>query len=286
MHIEEIGKSVAFQLKNIAYSRFSHDSAYKNIISPFSRLYLITEGKGNLVFNGATTLLEPNYMYLIPGFTPCSYFFEKNLAHIYIHFSIEMPSGLNIYSLFRVLSKISAGIEDPALFKKCLELNPGHELPHHDPRVYQSKPWINKDVSYPSFANYLETTAIIAQLFSRFVREELSGNINKISNNNFQNVLNFVQKNLTQEILVSELAEIFFTSKDHFSRVFKSITGMPPSEYITKKRLEKAKLLLLTTDYPLSKIIQETGFKTTAYFCRMFKKHTSFTPEEFRKNRG
>jgi hypothetical protein len=173
MHIEEIGKSVNFHLKNIAFSRFGHDSAYNNIISPFSRLYLVTEGNGYLVFNGGTTLLEPNHIYLIPGFIPCSYFFEKNLAHIYIHFSMEMPSGLNIYSLFRMLSKIEAKTDDPVLFKKCLELNPGHELPHHDPRVYQSKPWINKDVTYPSLAHYLETTAIIAQLFSRFVREEL-----------------------------------------------------------------------------------------------------------------
>jgi AraC-like DNA-binding protein len=199
---------------------------------------------------------------------------------------MEMPSGLNIYSLFRMLSKIEAKTDDPVLFKKCLELNPGHELPHHDPRVYQSKPWINKDVTYPSLAHYLETTAIIAQLFSRFVREELSGNINKIANPHFQHVLKFIQEYIAKEIFVSELAKMSFTSKDHFSRVFKSITGMPPSEYIIKKRLEKAKLLLLTTNYPLSEIIQQTGFKTTPYFCRMFKKYTSFTPEQFRKNRG
>ncbi len=286
MHIEEIGKSVSFHLKNIAFSRFNHNSAYKNIISPFSRLYLITEGNGNLVFDGTTTILEPDHMYLVPGFTPCSYFFGKNLAHIYIHFGMEMPSGLSIYSLFRVLSKIKAGTDDPVLFQKCLALNPGYELPHHDPKVYQSKPWINKEISYPSLAHYLETTAVIAQLFSRFVKEELSVNIGKIANHNFQNVLNFIQKNMAQEISVSELAEMSFTSKDHFARVFKSITGMPPSEYIIRKRLEKAKLLLLTTNYRLTEIIQHTGFKTSSYFCRVFKKYTLFTPEEFRKNRG
>jgi hypothetical protein len=64
MHIEEIGKSVNFHLKNIAFSRFGHDSAYNNIISPFSRLYLVTEGNGYLVFNGGTTQLEPNHIYL------------------------------------------------------------------------------------------------------------------------------------------------------------------------------------------------------------------------------
>ena len=286
MHIEKIGKSVSFHLKNIAFSRFKDDSKYNNVISPFSRMYIITEGNGYLVFDGSKTNLEPNHLYLIPSFTPCSYFFGENLAHIYIHFSMEMPSGLNIYNLFRVSSLMKAGTEDLTLFQKCLELNPGYKLPHHDPKVYQSKPWINKEITYSSLSHYLETTGIMAQLFSRFVKEELSGNISKIANRNFQNVLKFIQKNIAQEISVRELAEMSFTSKDHFSRIFKSITGMPPSEYIIRKRLEKAKLLLLTTNYPLTEIIEHTGFKTTAYFCRMFKKNTSFTAEEFRRKRG
>lgn len=286
MHFEEIGKSVSFHLKNIALLRFKLDSAYNNIISPFSRLYLITEGDGYLFFDGVKTILEPNHLYLIPEFTPCSYFFGKNLTHIYIHFRLEMPSGLSIYNLFRVLTKIQASNNDIVLFEKCLELNPGYELPHHDPKVYQSKPWMNKEISYNSLAHYLETTAIIVQLFSRFVLEERSVNIGQIGNQNFQNVLKFIQENIAQEIPVSKLAELSFTSKDHFSRIFKSITGMPPSEFIIRKRLEKAKLLLLTTNDSLSEIIVQTGFRTTAYFCRMFKKYTSLTPEHFRKNRG
>ena len=109
--------------------------------------------------------------------------------------------------------------------------------------------------------------------------------MSKIANQNFQKVLRFIQKNLDQETSVSQLAEMSFISKDHFSRVFRSISGMPPSEYIIRKRLEKAKLLLLTTNCPLTEIIQYTGFKSTPNFCRMFKKYTSFTPEEFRKSR-
>ncbi|MFW5773490.1 MAG: helix-turn-helix transcriptional regulator [Tangfeifania sp.] len=286
MHIKEIGESVNFNLKNIAFSRFDRDSTYNDVISPFSRLYLITEGNGYLFFEGTKISLEADHLYLIPSFTPCSYFFCENLAHIYIHFSMEMPSGLNIYNLFRVLPKIKAGPDEPDLFKKCLELNPGYKLPHHDPKVYQSKPWISKDIDYRSLSHYLETTAIITQLFSRFIKEELSGDMSKIANRNFQKVLRYIQKNLAQEISVNQLAEMTFTSKDHFSRVFKSITGMPPSEYIIRKRLEKAKLLLLTTNLSLTGIIQHTGFKSTPYFCRMFKKYTSFTPEEFRKSRG
>jgi AraC family transcriptional regulator len=286
MQTVEIGKSISFNLKNIAYLRFKQNSEYNNVISPFTRLYFISEGNGYLIFDGSKIKLEPNYLYLIPSYTPCSYFFGSNLAHIYIHFSIEMPSGLNMYNLFRVLPRIKSNPGDLALFQKCLQLNPGYELPHHDPKVYQSKPWINKEISFGSLAHYLETTAIISQLFSRFVKEELPGNISKIANQHFRKILKHIQQNIAQEISINELAEMFCTSRDHFSRVFKSITGMPPNEYIVRKRLEKAKLLLLTTNYSLSEIIQHTGFKTTAYFCRVFKKYTTYTPLEFRMQRG
>ena len=48
MHTEKVGQSINFHLKNISFLRFSSDSRYDNIISPFTRLYLITEGHGHL----------------------------------------------------------------------------------------------------------------------------------------------------------------------------------------------------------------------------------------------
>jgi len=286
MHIEEFGKSITFQLKNIAFSRFSHDSTYDNIISPFTRMYLITEGNGYIVFDGIKTELSPDHIYLISSYTPCSYFFGKSLAHYYIHCSMQLSSGLNIYNLFSVKHKIKAIKDDYILFQKCLDLNPGYELPHHDPKVYQSKPWIHKEIHYPSLSHYLETKAVLMQLFSRYVGDEKTDQINKLGHRIFQDILHYVQENITQDIPVTRLAEMACSSKDHFTRTFKSITGMPPSEYIILKRLEKAKLLLLTTEASLSEIISMSGFHSTAYFCRIFKKYTAFTPLQFRKNRG
>lgn len=286
MYIEEIGKTISFHLKNIAFFRFDRQSEYCNVISPFSRLYMIADGQGYLILDGLKITLEPNHIYLIPSFTPCSYIFGEQLAHIYIHFSMGMPSGLNIFHLFKVLQKTKADGDDLVLFQKCLDLNPGYALPHHDPRVYQSKPWINREILYSSLSHYLDTAAIIAQLFSRFIKEENTSNISNIANKDYRKVLEFIQINLQHEISIHQLAEMAYASRDHFSRVFKSITGMPPSEYIIRKRLEKAKMLLLTTNESLSGIVAQTGFRTTAYFCRIFKKYTSFTPGEFRRSRG
>ena len=286
MHTEEIGKSICFHLINIAFLRFSSKSKYTNIISPFTRLYLVTEGSGYLVLEGNMIKLEKGYIYLIPSYMPCTYFFEENLAHYYIHFSMEIPSFPNIYSLYSIKNKVKATDLDKILINRCVELNPGFELPHHDPKIYQNKPWINKKLSFDSIGHYLETTGIIKQLISRFTGQELTNQIGNLSDHNLQHVLTYIRKNLTNDLSVSELADIACISRDHFTRTFKSITGMPPSEFIIQKRIEKAKMFLLTTNDSLTEIISQTGFKTTAYFCRIFKKYTSYTPLEFRMKRG
>ncbi|MFV0592204.1 MAG: helix-turn-helix domain-containing protein [Draconibacterium sp.] len=285
MHLEKIGQSINFQLKNIAFLEFGKDSRYDNVVSPFTRLYLITKGEGHLILESEKFELSEGFMYLIPSFTPCSYSFQKGLSHFYIHFSMEMPSGLTPYNLYSILKQVKATTFDKVLFQRCVDQNPGYELPHHDPNIYQSKPWINKQMKYNSMGHYLETGGIIRQLFSRFIRQELHTDVSKLTNHNMLVILKHIQENISGEIPLIKLAEIACLSKDHFTRLFKLITGLPPSEFIILKRIEKAKLILLTTDCPLDEIIPQTGFKTSAYFCRIFKKYTSYTPMEFRKNR-
>ncbi|MFV0378769.1 MAG: helix-turn-helix domain-containing protein [Mangrovibacterium sp.] len=286
MNTEKIGQSIFFYLKNVSFLRFSADSEYNNIISPFTRIYVVTEGEGQLILKNEKIGLTGGFMYLIPSFTSCSYHFNKNLAHFYIHFSMEIPSGLTPYHLYSVSSQVQATALDTTLFQRCIELNPGYELPHHNPLVYQKEPWINRSLNYNSMSHFLETEGIMKLLFSRFVGRELTNDMGKLSSHNIQSILKYIQENMEQEIEVNRLAEMTCISKDHFTRVFKSVTGVPPSEFIILKRIEKAKLLLLTTDNSLGEICSQTGFNTTAYFCRLFKKYTNLTPVGYRKHRG
>lgn len=286
MDSNRISQPLKFNLKNVAFLRFFKDEKYDNIISPFTRVYYIQEGHGYLLIGGERVNLEPECLYLIPSFTPCTYLFHANLAHYYIHFSIALSSGLDIYNLYSVCNKIKAYPVDKILFKRCVELNPDLELPHHDPAVYQKKPWVNREIVYISPAHYLETLGILSQLFSRFLgSSSLAGN-EKVAYHTIKQALTYIRKNLNDDLSVTGLAEMSFICKDHFTRLFKALTGLPPSEFIIRKRIEKAKFLLLTTDYSMGEIIEQAGFSTVAYFCRVFKKYTTYTPSEFRKKRG
>jgi AraC-like DNA-binding protein len=286
MILTENGSGVHFELKNIAYLRFLQLSEYADIISPYSRMYLIEEGTGQVVIGNQTIQLEAGFLYLIPSFVHCSYVFNKNLAHIYIHFRALMENGLTVYNFISCQNKIKATELNKMLFYRLLELNPGLELPHHDPHIYQTKPWMDKKPAYHSAGQKLESEAIIQQMFSGFITDEPKIDLASSLKYNIQEILIFIQGNLQNDIKIEQLAQIACLSKDHFTRIFKSIFGISPCEFIIRKRIEKSQFLLLTTDLPINRIIEETNFKNAPYFSRMFKKYTSLTPGVYRNQRG
>ena len=73
-------------------------------------------------------------------------------------------------------------------------------------------------------------------------------------------------------------------SKDHFIRVFKQETGETPNAFITKRKLEKAELTLVTTNMPVNRIADLLGYDDYSYFNRIFKKNSGLTPQQYRKN--
>lgn len=286
MESEQVNEKLTFQLRNIALYSFNSNQNYEDIISPFTRIYLITEGSGYIITGNTKIILEKGYLYIIPGYTSCTYHFQKGLVHIFIHAGIDFNNGLSPYNVYSVNYKVAATDLDLMLFKRILGLNPDMELPHHHPNVYQTKVWLNKKANYGSPGQHLETVGILQQLFSRFIQPQPSHTLTNILKYNIQPILLHIQHNLQKEITVDSLANIACFSKDHFAKVFKSILGLSPIDYVIKKRIERAQFLLVTTDLSHNEIIEQTGFKSISYFSRIFKKNTGYSPEKYRKQKG
>ena len=85
------------------------------------------------------------------------------------------------------------------------------------------------------------------------------------------------------EITVDGICEKLHISRSVFQKNFKAYFGIPPAAYRIEKRMEKAKLLLETTDIPIKEIVDMLGFYDTAYFYKVFQKYTSLTPKQFRE---
>ena len=96
--------------------------------------------------------------------------------------------------------------------------------------------------------------------------------------------INYIQTHLQANITVAELARRANHNPDYFSRLFYENTGERPLTYLQSKRIERAQLLLTTTNMAFYEIATETGFENLSYFSRVFKNITGQTPGTYKKN--
>ncbi|MGQ1787223.1 MULTISPECIES: AraC family transcriptional regulator [unclassified Saccharicrinis] len=259
---------------------------YSNIVSPFSRIYLITGGEGVIMPKNKMHQLKAGYLYLIPSYTLCSYHCVEPISQYYLHFSHKLSDGVKIFDRISIKNEVRATDLDYALFQRLLEINPNIALKYSDPNIYEHRNWSVNDFTSTSNSAQLETIGILKQLFSRFIETDLKKEVSLKTQYKLTNVFRHISTNLHRDIKLEELAEIACCSKDHFSRQFKKITHMLPNDYINIKRIEKAQELLITTAKNQKQISEEAGFNSQQYYTRIFKRIVGTTPVEYRKMGG
>jgi len=98
-------------------------------------------------------------------------------------------------------------------------------------------------------------------------------------------VIDYIEANLDDDLSLAMLAEMAGRSLHHFSDAFRQSTGTPPHRYIMIRRIERAKILLLSTDMPVAQIAFAVGFASQSHFGAMFRALTGVTPLRFRLDR-
>ena len=97
-------------------------------------------------------------------------------------------------------------------------------------------------------------------------------------------ILQYITDNYSNQITISDVANVSGFSEYHFMKCFKKHIGMTCIEYINAYRLGKAAELLLDTDMSIMDVSLEVGFNNVSYFNKLFKSKFSVTPKEFRYN--
>ncbi len=94
--------------------------------------------------------------------------------------------------------------------------------------------------------------------------------------------IRFIDENIAKPLTLDELAQQAGMSRTYFSAVFKKLNGLTPWEYIGLKRIERAKLLLRTTEKSVLEISLDCGFNNISHFNRQFKQATGLKPMEYK----
>jgi AraC-like DNA-binding protein len=277
-----------FSLLHVDHVELSKKWNYSNVLSPYFRIYYIDDGEGFIYSAREDIKLEKGFLYIIPSFTLCHLHCRNNLSQYFLHFFEKSAKGISLFEYNRKIIKVEAGQTDIANFKRLLKINPGRGINRSDnPQVYEKSAYyrnyqeLNEIVSDSS---YFETQGIIMQFVSRFLSSYQfePGNPEPIPSK-ILDAISYIQLNLKADLTVGALAKRANQHHDHFSRQFLRFTGERPLTYIHLKRIERAQYLIATTNLSYTEIAYETGFENIPYFFRIFKKITSLTPDDYKK---
>jgi AraC family transcriptional regulator len=96
-------------------------------------------------------------------------------------------------------------------------------------------------------------------------------------------VTDWMAEHLAEEFSLPRLAEQTGMSEFHFNRLFKRATGVPPSQFQIKLRLEAARRLLRETKKSVITIANDVGYSNPSHFAQLFRKETGLSPTDYRR---
>jgi AraC-like DNA-binding protein len=95
-------------------------------------------------------------------------------------------------------------------------------------------------------------------------------------------VAEHVQTNLAGELRLAELSALVHMSPYHFARLFKKSTDASPRQFVIRRRIEAAKLLLARQQPPIGEVALAVGFGSQSHFSTTFRRTTGVTPRQYR----
>ena len=98
------------------------------------------------------------------------------------------------------------------------------------------------------------------------------------------NLRTAIQENMSNpKLRVEDLSDKVGLSRVQMYRKIKAITGLSTVELLRTARLERSKVLLLTTDKTIAQVAFAVGFSTPSYFTTCFKQEYDMYPTDFRE---
>lgn len=189
----------SYILLNVDYVKLGSLWNYRQVLSPYYRLYYINEGKGTVCDQNGTWVLEPGFMYLIPSFTLCDLRCEAHLGQ---------------YAQF-VGSKPLPSSRSNSIPSKVVDLLSFIQMNLHQPlTVQQLAGMVNLHPDY------------LSRLFLKLTGERSLSYIHIKRIERAQYLMVTTDQSLVQ---ISEATG--FDTLPHFTKVFKKVTSLTPGRY-------------------------------------------------------
>jgi len=93
----------------------------------------------------------------------------------------------------------------------------------------------------------------------------------------------YIEAHMDSPVTLGDLSRAAGLSRMHFASQFRAATGVRPHEYVLRHRINRAQVMLATTNEPLAQLALSVGFSSQAHFTTVFKRFSGFTPARWRQ---
>ncbi len=243
-------------------------SDYRNVVnasSPHGKFYCfeyIMEGKGYLEYNNETYNLTPGTLLFIRSNTNFTMYSDKNdpMKKHFLSANGRFVDG--ILSAHKITS--------PVIMIKADVLSEFENIMHNLQKADQMS---------TNLLNAVEVELLkIVQALDRAVTNKELGHITRA-----ENILSYIEQNLTTELSIEDITAAFFISKSQLIRIFKDKYQITPMKYALQRKIDSATYYLKNTEMSVSEISALLCFSDSKYFSKVFKKQMKMSPREYRK---
>jgi len=272
-------------LLSAGYVQVGPEWNYRDVCSPFMRLYYITEGEGHIIFPDHTVVMTPGNLYIVPPYTRHSNYCPERMCQYYLHIYENLDGeSTPVADRWIFPESVRATPASRAIFEKLLKQNPMLGLYNHDPKKYDNHltfiDMVNSAIRHPLILR-IRNNAMISLLMAGWL--EHSRQRSDVKNASVAKVIRHLHRHLADSISLTGLADMVSVSPHHLARLFRQETGLSVGAYVRYLRMRRAQIALMHTTTSIKTIASETGYEDYNYFIRMFKKETGMTPAAYRR---
>ncbi|MEG0423700.1 MAG: helix-turn-helix domain-containing protein [Erysipelotrichaceae bacterium] len=251
-------------LIHVAKMQFYKDWDHNYHSHYYTEMFYITQGSANFLVEEELIELKENELVIL----------DPNTSHLLIK-NNDAPFK---YIALGVEDIIFNNEDDTDNYHILSDCNPQDILFYLKKIVHESE---NTNIYYEEKCqSYLELLFI--NILNAF-HQTLELTILHRNNKECDFIKHYIDNHFQENITLEDLSKQTFVNKFYLSHTFKKNIGISPINYMIECRIEKAKDLLITTEYSVDQISTFIGFSSQSYFSQIFKKKTTKSPNQYRK---
>lgn len=250
----------------------------------YIRVLFISSGSGKMIIDGIERQIKQGMVSILDG--DAGY-------KVMPHSPVIIYSCSFLPELFGFRNTVVASIDDISADRSLAYFFDNSEFDRQWSRV----PKINIDAVQRIFNDMVSETEAPSPAYRQIMRlkiSELLIRLSEVTSSESDNpemrdvqlvnqIITYIKNNYQKKLTYDDLAKMICVSRSKLFAVFKQVTGNTIGKYIEMVRIDRACVMLATTNDTVFKIMLDVGYKDMKMFCKRFKEFTQSTPTDYRK---